>query len=269
MVVYDQDLSLHIAQLLRYGYVRWIQLRSCTIITHLASLLPSMRERFPAVYGRADLSAYPLKKRILIRIADVAFYALIRAIGATLRFEVSGAENQTAIERAGHVPIYALWHDRIFAATYFLRGRGIVVLTSQSFDGEYIARFLTRFGMGTVRGSSSRGGVRGLIEMIRAMRAGLPAAFTVDGPRGPRYRAKSGPVMLAKKTGNPILPFIVVCEHYWQLKSWDRLQIPRPFTRARLIFAKPIYVPRDADAKTLDAKLCELQSTLDGLCRDG
>ena len=139
-------------------------------------------------------------------------------------------------------------------------------MTSRSFDGEYIARFLTRFGFGAIRGSSSRGGVRGLVEMIRLMREGVPMAFTVDGPRGPRYEAKSGPVMLAKKTGNPILPFVIECSSYWQIKSWDRLQIPRPFARAKVIYAEPIFVPEDGDDEGVRLKL---QTALDDLVERG
>src|SRR5688500_17838216 len=137
---------------------------------------------------------------MLIRAADIVFFLAIKLIGSTIRWETDGLENLESVESAGKIPIFCLWHDRIFAGTYFLRGRGIVVITSQSLDGEYIARFLKRLGYGTVRGSSSRGGVRALVEMIRYMRARLSMAFTVDGPRGPRHEAKSGAVLLAKKT---------------------------------------------------------------------
>jgi len=225
-----------------------------------------MFERFPKVYERAPLNGYSLRHRMLVRLADLAFYFLIKLIGMTLRYEVDGEAFRGSVIEAGKQPIYAIWHDRIFAGTYFLRGLGIIVLTSKSFDGEYIARFLTRFGFGTVRGSSSRGGVRGLVEMIRLMKRGLPMAFTVDGPRGPRYTAKSGPVTLAKKTGNPILPFIVECKHGLHLNSWDRLQIPMPFTKARVFFAEPILVETGSDAAL---KLAELQSALDSLVETG
>ena len=225
-----------------------------------------MTDRISQVFERGPLFDFSLKDRLLIRSADLAFYILIKLIGMTLNYEVEGEAFRGSVTQAGKQPIYALWHDRIFAGTYFLRGLGIVVLTSKSFDGEYIARFLTRFGFGTVRGSSSRGGVRGLVEMIRLMKQGLPMAFTVDGPRGPRYTAKSGPVTLAKKTGNPILPFIVECKHVWNLNSWDRLQIPMPFTKARVFFAEPILVETGSDAAL---KLSELQSALDSLVETG
>jgi lysophospholipid acyltransferase (LPLAT)-like uncharacterized protein len=228
-----------------------------------------MSERFPTVYSRAGLTGYTLKQRTLIRIADLSFFVLIKLIGMTLRYEVVGEENRKSIAASGKLPIYALWHDRIFAGTYFLRDLGVVVLTSKSFDGEYIARFLTRFGFGSVRGSSSRGGVRGLVEMIRLMKQGLPMAFTVDGPRGPRYEAKSGPVMLAKKTGNPILPFLVESKSFWTVKSWDRLQIPKPFSRTCVFFSEPIYVDTDANDRAIESKRLELQTALDHIVKKG
>lgn len=205
----------------------------------------------------------------MIHVADAAFYILIRAIGWTIRFEVEGWEKFEAIERAGKLPIYAFWHDRIFAGTYFFRNRGIVVITSQSLDGEYIARFIQRLGYGSVRGSSTRGGVGALVEMIRLMRSGSSMAFTVDGPRGPRYQAKTGALLLAKKTKNPLLPFVVECRNFWTVKSWDRLQIPKPFTRARLIIGEPLYVPGEAGNEDVEAARQKLQETLDQLVVTG
>lgn len=224
-----------------------------------------MSEEKEKVYQFAPLSAYPLKKRLLIRLADRAFYLLISAISKTLKYEVEGWENFEAIENEGHIPIYSFWHNKIFAGTYFFRDRGIVVVTSQSFDGEYIARFIQRFGYGAVRGSSTRGGVGALIESIRFMKAGMPAGFTVDGPKGPKYEVKSGPVILAKKTGNPMMPFTVQAARYWTVKSWDALQIPKPFSRAIVIIGKPIYVDTRATDEEVEKKRIELQNSLDEL----
>lgn len=220
-------------------------------------------------FAPADLSGYSFKDRVAIRAADLAFYLLIRVIGRTIRFEVEGWENFEVIEKGGKLPIYAFWHDRIFASTYFFRNRGIAVITSQSRDGEYIARFIRRLGYGAVRGSSTRGGVGALIEMIKIMREGTPTAFTVDGPKGPRYQAKPGPVLLAKKTDNPIVPFVVECMRYRQVGSWDRLQIPMPFTRAKLMIGEPIFVAGDADAGEIEAKLNDLQLSLDAMVLAG
>ena len=165
--------------------------------------------------------------------------------------------------------LLTFWHNRIFTATHYFRNRGIVVITSQSFDGEYIARFIQRFGYGAVRGSSTRGGVGALVEMIRLSKKGLPMGFSIDGPKGPKYVAKSGACLLAKKTGNPILPFIVETEKYWEVKSWDRLQIPKPFSRAKVFIAEPIYVAKDADENEIENKREELQRKLDELVKLG
>lgn len=221
-------------------------------------------------YAFADLSSYPFKKRFLIRAADLTFYVLIGLIGRTTRFEVEGWEHWETASRDGRIPIYTLWHNCIFLATYFWRRRRIVSLTSQSFDGEYIARFMQRFGYGAARGSSTRGGVGAVVEMVRLMRAGRPTAFTIDGPKGPRYVAKMGAVLLAKKTGHPILPFTITARHFWQAKrSWDGFQVPFPFTRARVDIAPPIYVPADTDDDGLEAKRDELQAALNEINRRG
>jgi len=217
----------------------------------------------------ASLAKYAFKERLMIRIGDWAFYLIILLIGRTIRFEVKGWENFEAIENAGKLPIYAFWHDRIFASTYFFRNRGIAVLTSQSKDGEYIARFIQRLGYGAIRGSSTRGGVGALVEMIRTMRNGVAMAFTVDGPKGPRYEAKSGAVLLAKKTGNPIMPFVVEPQKFWTIRSWDKLQIPVPFTRARLTIAKPIFVRADSNDDDTRKSLAELQDSLDAMVDEG
>ena len=216
-------------------------------------------------YAFADLSGYSFKQRFLIRAADLVFYLLITVIGRTVRFRVEGWEHWERAVGEGSLPIYTFWHNRILLATYFWRERRIVVMTSQSFDGEYIARFIQRFGYGAARGSSTRGGVGALVEMIRLVKRGCPAGLTIDGPRGPRYIAKMGAVLLAKKTGQPILPFTVNAARYLEVSSWDRFQVPAPFTRADVRIAPPIYVPFDADDEALERKRDELQRSLDEL----
>jgi lysophospholipid acyltransferase (LPLAT)-like uncharacterized protein len=221
------------------------------------------------VYKFGPLSAYKFKDRLLIRAADLAFYFAIRVIGATIRYRTEGWEHFEHVEKEDRIPIYTFWHDRIFAGTYFFRNSGIVVMSSISKDGEYTSRVIKRLGYGSIRGSSTRGGVGALVEMIRLMRSGIPMAFSPDGPRGPRYVAKSGPVMLAKKTGNPIVPFVVECRSYWTIGSWDRMQIPKPFTRANVIVNPPIYVEPEASDEEIEQKLAELQRSLDELVEKG
>lgn len=221
-------------------------------------------------YSFADLAAYSFTDRLLIRAADLVFFLLITTIGCTVKFTVDGWEQWEAASNGGKQPIYAFWHNRVFLATYFWRRRRIVVMTSKSFDGEYIARFIQRFGYGAARGSSTRGATGAVIEMVRLMRAGCPTAFTIDGPKGPKYVAKMGAVLLAKKTGNPILPFTITADKFWEAKkSWDGFQVPRPFARARVLIAPPIFVRSDADDTELKVKRDELQRVLDELNRRG
>lgn len=222
------------------------------------------------IFRFATLAEYSLRRRLAIRAADLAFYVLIKLIGASLRFEIEGAENLERIKQNKQIPIYATWHNRIFSSVYFLRNRRIVVLTSQSFDGEYIARFIQRFGFGAVRGSSTRGGVGGLVRMIRLMREeNLPMCFTVDGPKGAPYVAKNGAILLAKKTANPVLPFLIEAEKFWTINSWDKLQIPKPFSRARVFFAAPVSIEKDADENEVEIKRRELQRKLDEAVESG
>ena len=147
--------------------------------------------------------AFTLPQRLEIAIASGAGAAAVWLLGRSLRWEVHGWENWEAARRIGRGMIYAFWHREIFPATWFWRKRGIVVMTSQNFDGEYIARIIERMGYGAARGSSSRGAVGALAEMKKALLAGRDAAFTTDGPRGPRFVAKLGPVLLARMTGSP------------------------------------------------------------------
>ena len=216
-------------------------------------------------YSFADLSQYSWTDRLKIRVADLAFFVLINLIGRTMKFEVEGFENHEAVTNNGMLPVYTFWHDRILATTYWWRNCRAVVLTSQSFDGEYIARFIQRFGYGAVRGSSTRGGIGAVVEMARVMRAGCPTCFVVDGPKGPPQVAKMGAVLLAKRSGHPIVPVTMALHRLWKLPSWDSFQIPKPFTRAKIFVAPPICVAADANDEELERKRTELQQVLDDL----
>ena len=216
-------------------------------------------------YSFGDLSQYSWKDRLLIRAADLAFFVLINLIGRTMKFEVEGFEHHETVTDKGMLPVYTFWHDRILATTYWWRNCRAIVLTSRSFDGEYIARFIQRFGYGAVRGSSTRGGVGAVVEMARLMRAGCPTCFVVDGPKGPPHVAKMGAVLLAKRSGHPIVPVTMALHHLWKLPSWDSFQIPKPFTRAKIFVAPPIYVATDAKDEDLERKRTELQQVLDDL----
>jgi lysophospholipid acyltransferase (LPLAT)-like uncharacterized protein len=194
----------------------------------------------------------------------------IALIGRSLRWQVFGWEHYKTAEQAGKGIIFTFWHREIFSATWFWRNRAIVVMTSQNFDGEYIARIIQKHGYGAARGSSSKGASGALKEMIRAIRGGGDAAFTIDGPRGPRFVAKPGAVLLAKATGASVLCFHIVVEHTWVFrKSWDQTEIPVPFSRAAIFIAQPIGVSRDADAEEQATMLATVQGTLEELMRRG
>jgi lysophospholipid acyltransferase (LPLAT)-like uncharacterized protein len=148
--------------------------------------------------------------------------------------------------------VMGFWHGRILPATFYFRRRGIVVITSENFDGEWIARIIERFGYGTARGSTTRGGVKALIRLKRELAAGRPAGFTLDGPRGPARTAQAGAVWLAESTGHPLLPFHLEASSYWEMKSWDRTQIPKPFSTVALVVGEPYYVTGDVEAARLE-----------------
>jgi lysophospholipid acyltransferase (LPLAT)-like uncharacterized protein len=137
-------------------------------------------------------------------------------------------------------------------------------MTSANFDGRLIAGLLERMGYGTAQGSSTRGGLRGLATLAERMGEGRDAAFAVDGPRGPRHVAKPGPVLLARRTGFPIICLHMCAERRYTFhRSWDRFQLPYPFSRAVLIVAPPIAVAADADRDAVETKVGEMQRALE------
>ncbi len=207
--------------------------------------------------------------RILVWAISTAGYLSIRVICCTVRWQVEGLEHHRRILEGGRRIIYAFWHGRILMATYFWRNRGIVVMTSRSREGDYIARLIRLFGYGSARGSSSRGSRRALVEMIRELRRNSDVAFTIDGPRGPRYTAKPGAAWLAARTGHAVMPFHISCRGKWVLSSWDRFQIPKPFTRALVLIAEPIYVRHEATEQDIDIAQEQIQRSLDELRRRG
>jgi lysophospholipid acyltransferase (LPLAT)-like uncharacterized protein len=182
-----------------------------------------------------------------------------------MRWESVGDSYLEDIYKSGSRAIFTFWHGRIFPATYYWRNRGIIVMTSMSRDGEPIAQCIERFGYGAARGSSSAGWLRAIAEMGRGIRKGRDAAFTVDGPRGPRYVAQQGPVLLARKTGAAIFCFHISMKHKVRLKSWDEFQIPLPFTKAIVLKAAPIWVPLDAPEAHLRDLHRQMQAALDEL----
>jgi lysophospholipid acyltransferase (LPLAT)-like uncharacterized protein len=181
------------------------------------------------------------QRRKAALIAGVAS-PLIAALGATWRWRVDGLHHYDAVIASGHQPIIAFWHGRILPGTVFFRDRGIVVITSENFDGEWIARIIRRFGYGTARGSSSRGGVRALVQLRHDLGDGRPVAFTLDGPRGPARVAQPGAVWLAGATGHPLLPLHLEADRSWTMGSWDKTQVPKPFSHVAVVLGEPLFV---------------------------
>jgi len=192
-------------------------------------------------------------------------YPVINALGHTLRWRVEGLEHLDAIAASGRQPVMAFWHGRVLPATFYFRRRGIVVITSENFDGEWIARIIERFGYRTARGSTSRGGVKALLKLKRDMAEGRPAGFTLDGPRGPARVAQPGAIWLARATGNPVLPFHLEASSHWTMGSWDRTQIPKPFSTVALVVGAPLEVPGQTPDDGLKTMRLELEKRLSAL----
>ena len=201
-------------------------------------------------------------RRLQARLIAAFGYRVVASLGSTLRWTTDGLEHYDAVVKSGHQPIFAFWHGRILPATYFFRRRSIVVITSENFDGEWIAGIIERFGYGTARGSTSRGARKALLQMTRDMAAGKPTGFTIDGPRGPARVAQAGAVWLSKATGNPVLPFHIEAKRHWTLRNWDRTQIPKPFSAVALAMGEPIQVAADADESGIEAARTLLEERL-------
>jgi lysophospholipid acyltransferase (LPLAT)-like uncharacterized protein len=204
-------------------------------------------------------------KRVQARVIAALGYRLVAALGSTLRWRTEGLEHLERILADGRQPIMAFWHGRILPATYYFRRRGIVVITSENFDGEWIAGIIERFGYGTARGSTSRGARKALLQLTREMASGRAAGFTLDGPRGPARVAQPGAVWLAKATGNPVLPFHLEASRHWTLASWDRTQIPKPFATVSLAMGEPFQVAAHTDAAGLEAARQSVETRLQAL----
>ena len=204
-------------------------------------------------------------RRLQARLISIVGYWLVAALGSTLRWRTEGLDEFDRIVAGGRQPIMAFWHGRILPATYYYRRRGIVVITSENFDGEWIAGIIERFGYGTARGSTSRGARKALLQLTCDMAAGQPAGFTVDGPRGPARVAQPGAVWLAKATGNPVLPFHLEADRHWTLRSWDRTQIPRPFATVSIAMGEPFDVSADVDEAGIEAARQMLDDRLHAL----
>jgi hypothetical protein len=218
-----------------------------------------------AVEPESGPRRWSLRQRIVLSMIVWAGYWFIRLLGPTLRFSVSyedGAQ-KTLEER----PLVAsFWHECMIPATYLFRHMGIRVMSSYSYDGEYMGRIIKRLGFVAVKGSSSRNPVKALLGLRRALGEGWTVAFTLDGPRGPRRKVKPGPSGLSRSSGCAMTTFYAAVERAWVLKSWDRMMIPKPFSRVLVRVGKLIAVPENTSDEELNRYTAELQSTLDRVC---
>jgi len=210
----------------------------------------------------SDLPSFTLGQRLLLWLITWVGVIVIRLIAPTMKLAVS-FEDGAPPSLDTRPLILAFWHSCIFPAIYAWRNLQIRVMSSDSFDGEYTGRIIRKFGFVKVRGSSSKGAVRALLGMRREIEQNATVAFTIDGPRGPRYVAKPGPVVLARATGVPMVAFHIALENPWILNTWDKSMIPKPFSRALLRVSRKIHVPEDSGDAERERYHAELQAALD------
>jgi lysophospholipid acyltransferase (LPLAT)-like uncharacterized protein len=204
-------------------------------------------------------------KQLQVSAIAAVGYPAIHVLARTWRWRAQGLDHLDAVRSAGRYAIMAFWHGRILPSIYFFRHRDIVVITSDNFDGEWVAKIIHRFGYTTVRGSTSRNAARVALKAKRRMEEGHAVGITVDGPRGPALVAQPGAVWLAKVTGNPIVPFHIEASSFWTARSWDAAQIPRPFSRIGIVLGQPFFVPAEASDTELDGYRRELEERLTSL----
>lgn len=210
------------------------------------------------------LPTLPWSRRIQIPLIAAAVYSVIRLLGPTLRYEVMGWQHAERVYDSKKQIIWAFWHRVIIPIVWWYRNHGVVIMNTTAFDGQWTRKVIEWLGFGTAQGSSSRGGLRGLAVMAKRLGEGVDCGFTIDGPRGPRYVAKPGPVILARKSGCPVMVFHIGVDRGITFeKTWDQFLLPKPFARAVILFAPPIYVPPDANPEALEAKHAEMQRELE------
>jgi len=197
---------------------------------------------------------------LLFRLTVLLGPALIRLLGATWRVEWRGFPE----ERLRGPSIHTFWHGRLLALVYTHRKRGIRILISRHRDGEIITRITGRLGFRAVRGSTGagKGGVRAILEMAKRGRAGEDLAITPDGPRGPREKAQAGVLLIAQRSGLPILPMATGASRGRFLRSWDRFLIPAPFARVAVVLGEPIRVPKDLSPEESEETLARIEKAL-------
>ena len=208
---------------------------------------------------------FTLGQRLALAIVPRLVWALLWLLGSTWRFEEIAEEGVTPLVggAGAGAEIFCFWHQCVLPCALYYRRTHATILISRSFDGELITRILVLFGFRAVRGSSSRGAREGLLGLKSVIESGRPAIFTADGPRGPIYRTKMGPIKLAQMTGARIGAFHLEPERAWTMHSWDRFLIPKPFTRIVVSWARWTEAPRELAAAEFAAKREELNAAIE------
>ena len=208
---------------------------------------------------------FTLRQRLALAIVPPLVWALLRLVGATWRFETIAEDCATPLphgEGAGR-EIYCFWHQCVLPCAVYFRRTHATILISQSFDGELITRTLGLLGFRAVRGSSSRSGREGLLGLKDVIDSGGPAIFTADGPRGPIFQTKMGPIRLAQMTGAPIGAFHLQPERAWTMRSWDRFLVPWPFTRIVVSWARCTRIPAEFPGEEFEPMREELNAAIE------
>jgi hypothetical protein len=208
---------------------------------------------------------FTFSQHLVLAVVPRLVWALLRLVSFTWRFEEIAEEGVTPLigGRGAGAEIFCFWHQCVLPCTVYFQTTGATILISRSFDGELITRILELFGFHAVRGSSSRGAREGLLGLKSVIESGGPAIFTADGPRGPIYQTKMGPIKLAQMTGARIGAFHLQPEHAWVMRSWDHFLIPRPFSRICVSWARWTYVPVDLPTEQFEAKREELNAAIE------
>jgi hypothetical protein len=207
---------------------------------------------------------HSLLRHTLPPLAAGFLYGLGKTLDLTILNEASHVELRKQFPNL----IYTLWHGRLLLLVYSHRNRGITVLVSQSRDGEYLSRMLQWARFRTVRGSSTRGGARGLLGLIKAIQEGYDVAITPDGPRGPAHQVQPGVIYLAQQTGAPIVPVTASAKRYKQFQSWDRFLVPYPFSKAVVLFGEPFFVPPKVTESRITGYQEKLQKELNRITEE-
>ena len=194
----------------------------------------------------------PDSKPLSKLVAPILFKSALRVIGLTCRKKWIGLENLERLRDSGQNYLYSIWHDNITLAALLLKRQNLLSLVSSSEDGSFATDVLDSWGYQTVRGSSSRGGIKAILTMIKELKSGKSGAMNPDGPRGPRYQLQKGILVIGQKARVPIIPFHVECTRQWVLSSWDKHKFPKPFSTLFICIGEPYLIPEDLNRDRLD-----------------